>query len=96
MREHIHDISDVAKQGSTYLATTRIPLAGNFQNHMNYQHSSQLNTHATATTDINPTTLGPTEYFGMKNTDNFYAKLHRNYTSLKNTAKYLERNPFLE
>jgi hypothetical protein len=52
-----------------------IPLAGNFQNHMNYQHSNQLNAPTTATTDIDPATFGPTEYFKMKNTDNIYAKL---------------------
>jgi hypothetical protein len=104
----IHEITDAAKQGSLDIPDIisplgpvasppiHIPIAGNLQNHMNYQHSNQLNAPATATTDINPATFGPTEYFGMKNTDNFYAKLQRNYTSLKNTAKYLENNPFLQ
>jgi hypothetical protein len=79
----IHNINDV---GNTFPGDWKEH--GSFpmlQNHMEYQYSDQLNAPGTATTGINPATIGPTEYFKMKNTDNAYAKV-------QSTLKYLDSN----
>jgi hypothetical protein len=72
----IHNISDV---GNTYLGKGGPPF---LYNHQQYQSSDQLNAPtpmSTASTNsnigdignIDPNSLGPTEYFGMQNKDNW-------------------------
>ena len=75
----IHNINDV---GNTPLGSGG-PLV--IQNHLEYQNSNQLNA-ASTDTGINTASLGPTEYFGMKNTENYYSK---NVVPLKNTLSSL-------
>lgn len=64
----IHNINDV---GNNVYGNNPIPFIGN---HLQYQDSNQLNVMSTATTNIDVSKLGPTEYFDMKNTENLYSK----------------------
>ncbi len=72
----IHNINDVGNYIlGDHLGHGGIPV---FQNHMEYQDSNQLNAYTTAT-GVDAASFGPSEYFSMKDTNNFFVKLKRHF-----------------